>query len=831
MSDWLSFGWPTGLWGLAAIPLVLLPLWRSRLSIPRARLWLATACRVFVVLTLVLAVSDLRVAVPSKDLVVTTIIDGSGSVSPLQAQRWRDQLATARAEYPDVDWQQIEVSSEGNETDLSAALNLAFATGSPEHVRRAVLLTDGRQTTGDVLAAASRVGQAGTRVSVLPPDASLAADDVALLHVDAPRMFSAGKRERLQATVWTDGPREVQLNVVVDGESVDTVREQVDGERVVAIPIAFDDDGVHEVVIQLVGSNSRVPENDRWRALVRVAAPPRVLFVSSDQKGSVLARALDEAQLRVELGGKTLPTTLDPYRLVVIEETQLSRLSEDFQTRLSEWVHAGGSLVTITGGHAVGSEPRVVRSLEPIKPPRGIVDARPIELVLAIDRSGSMNGQKIAEARNAAAAAIDALNADARVGIVPFAGQVGLTLPSVKVADQRDEAKDFVSKIQSNGGTNIADALSSARAAMSNEAGYFRHVILLSDGVSAVAPALDAARGLARSGVSITAITIGPPNHLMSQIARIGHGRYHVTQTPSSLARLFVREARFRQPPRFRTTSFRPEVVTPMAFLDGINFEDSPVLTGHALAETREGAQMVLMAGQELPLLAHWYRGLGRVATFTSNTSGKWANKWRTDASFRKLWSQLAWDMIPPPDVASVDVRVDPHPVRDDLRVVTVANETPKGADQPRTEITRNLDEVAELSLAQVGPGLWRGDVPVKDGFLVEVLDAYDEPLVVAAADNPYPSELGSFGADQASLQAIATRGGGVVVSELSEVVANVERERVEQPVRGGLLGTALLSYLLGVLLLRLPTPTRTGRRKAAAPAAPLPEPAGKQAA
>ena len=94
---------------------------------------------------------------------------------------------------------------------------------------------------------------------------------------------------------------------------------------------------------------------------------------------------------------------------------------------------------------------------------------RPRDVVVVLDRSGSMGGWKMTAARRAAGRIIDTLTARDRFGVILFDDQLEEPAPStgqlVAATDrQRFRAVEFLAKVEARGGTEIAPALKRALA-------------------------------------------------------------------------------------------------------------------------------------------------------------------------------------------------------------------------------------------------------------------------------------------------------------------------------------------------------------------------------
>ncbi len=113
-------------------------------------------------------------------------------------------------------------------------------------------------------------------------------------------------------------------------------------------------------------------------------------------------------------------------------------------------------------------------------------DQRPLpkSVVFVLDRSGSMAGKKIEQAKNALNFVLNNLRDDDTFNIVAYDDRVETYKPELQrySSTTRDEATRFVSNIREGGSTNINDALKSAMAMVQDESRP-SYIIFLTDGL------------------------------------------------------------------------------------------------------------------------------------------------------------------------------------------------------------------------------------------------------------------------------------------------------------------------------------------------------------
>ncbi len=114
---------------------------------------------------------------------------------------------------------------------------------------------------------------------------------------------------------------------------------------------------------------------------------------------------------------------------------------------------------------------------------------RPRDVVLLLDRSGSMKGWKMVAARRAAARMIDTLTTNDRFAV--FAFDQWVDAPTVQVNDRLLEATDrhrfraveFLSRLDARGGTEMAEALGrGTQALLQGDPSRDRVLVLVTDG-------------------------------------------------------------------------------------------------------------------------------------------------------------------------------------------------------------------------------------------------------------------------------------------------------------------------------------------------------------
>ncbi|HVM51766.1 MAG TPA: type II secretion system F family protein [Acidimicrobiales bacterium] len=145
-----------------------------------------------------------------------------------------------------------------------------------------------------------------------------------------------------------------------------------------------------------------------------------------------------------------------------------------------------------------------------------------LDVVLAIDTSGSMQGEALAAARSAAAAFVDRLRPDTSVAILGFGPTASVVLP---FTTDRDVARAALATMTPAGETALYDAVVVAAGLFEGSTGR-RAVVLLSDGGdTASAVSSDVARSsIGSADTALWAVSLSTPESDRAALDRLVDG-------------------------------------------------------------------------------------------------------------------------------------------------------------------------------------------------------------------------------------------------------------------------------------------------------------------
>jgi Ca-activated chloride channel family protein len=177
----------------------------------------------------------------------------------------------------------------------------------------------------------------------------------------------------------------------------------------------------------------------------------------------------------------------------------------------------------------------------------GDAERTPANIALVLDESGSMSGDKIEKAREAALLAVDLLNSDDILSVISYDSRVSVLVPATRVDDKRAIRK-AIKAMKANGKTalfaGVSKGAKEVRKFMNEE--RVNRVILLSDGQANVGPSTPTELGelgmsLGKEGISVTTIGLGAGYNedLMANLAGYSDGNHAFVEDAEDLVKIF----------------------------------------------------------------------------------------------------------------------------------------------------------------------------------------------------------------------------------------------------------------------------------------------------
>ena len=851
-------------WVILALLVVLVAeflLARRRVGVSRGQWRLSVVARAVVAALLVGALLAPVVRRPTDRAATVFVVDLSqsmGSEGRRAAEQWvRDALesrpdddlaavvgfgAEARLDRvlePSSSFTGAQVVVDETATDLQGALRLADAVLVDDAGRRVVVISDGRTTTGDAVAEAEAMAETDTRIDVHTVERATDVD-AAVAEVDVPSLSRAGDSVTVTATVQAteDGPAVVVLRR--DGVDVADQRvELVTGTNEVSftdVPDAAPGDVLrYQVVVDSAGDAR--PENDVGVAAVPVEGPARVLVVEgSPGEARTVGRALEAGGVRtdvVDVGALPDVQQLVTYAgIVLVNVDARSFTGPQFETLATAVRDLGRGLVTIGGERSYGVGGYRGSPLEELLPVVSEISdpkrRKTVAQVLSIDVSGSMANchcdegelpagragggvNKTDISRAAAARTIEALSASDEIGILAWNQStkwiVDLQqLPAVEVVEEG------LRQLKPAGNTNLGVSLDEAAQALRESRAGLKHIILFSDGFTAlelIEQVADQAGELyEEEGITVSVVATGEgaaPS--LEDIAVQGHGRYYPGRDLQQVPQVIAEEAVIASRDFITEGSFLPVITAATPVTEPLT--SAPPLLGYVATTAKGTANTSLRIGPDgYPLLASWQAGLGRVSSWTSDASAAWSSSWATWDGYVAFWSSVVKDTFPAGDQTGAVTAS----LGDGRLTIEVADDDtfPDGATA--TAIVSGPDgQRLEVPLDRLGGDRFGAEIPAprSGSYAVGVTVRAGGSVVLssaALANESYPAEFRPGPADPAFLARLSTITGGR--GEIEPVQA-FDRETLRRgtrsiDLRGPFLLLAALLFPLAVLLSRL---------------------------
>ncbi|MEO6600773.1 MAG: VWA domain-containing protein [Polyangiaceae bacterium] len=721
-------------------------------------------------------------------------------------------------------------------SDIRAALALSYGLFPPGYLKRVVLLSDGLETDGDLLAEANRARGFGVTLYTVPyrrPPPG----EVALRSLSVPDKVDVGQTFELVADVYASRATHAKARLY-QGEALNGLdgvrdldlqpgRNELKFKSVVRVG----GEVTYSLKLDDIASDT-FKDNNAFSVTVDVPGRPTVLYVEGQpQRASYLMSALNAQQFDVDLRpAAAFPASLrelERYDFVILSDVPQEAFPLPAQELTERYVRDLGGGFLFAGGEAgYGLGGWAHSTIERLLPVRMDAEHRKevpgVAMVLVIDRSGSMTGLPMEMAKAACKATLSTLQGDDLLEVIAF-DSTPVRYVKMQPSRYRARIQNDIQRIQPGGGTEIFSSLDMAYQDLSVVQARKKHVILLTDGQAPTQGIKDLVQAMLSESITVTTVGLGEGANqdLLRLIADTGGGRFHSVPDPNSLPKIFTRETELIAQQAAVEDWFPVQQVATADFLKGIAINGAPLLHGYVATQLKPApAQLILQSERGDPILARWRAGLGWAVAWTSDVKNNWSVDWLRWSGFSKFWGQLVREHMRVKHHRELDMKTeilgsDVHAVVDaftaderfDNGIVSKLIVTGPGSGPNATR--------KELAMRQTAPGRYEATFPLdhygsfllraehakvgENGELKSLATSYGH------VSNPYPREYASFDPDLERLTRAALAGGGTVDPLPSKVFDPAGQKIVSyRPLWNRFVLAALAMFLLDLLVRRV---------------------------
>jgi len=718
----------------------------------------------------------------------------------------------------------VRVPAEGR-SDLGALLD-AVAREVPAGAARAgaLLITDGLGTD-DARGSDSLLARADLAARGVPVDLALVEPlegDLRAVGLDLRGAARVGRE--VVAVARVEGGGQVVTVTLADeeGELARADGVVADGEVRVPLVLAPRAAGFVDVRLTVEVTDGADPRGGDLvlERTIAVDDPMRVAYLGerveggAERLGALLGDGFEVVPC--EPGDLAPGAAAHGAAVVVVDDRPAASLDEGVQQGLVAAVEAGARGLVMAGGEASfgpgGYHDLPLEAALPVEFVQKEEKRDPsTTLVVIIDTSGSMGGNRVQLAKEVSRLAIRRLLPHDKVGLVEFYGAKRWAVP-IQPASNSIEIERALNRLDAGGGTVILPAIEEAYYGLKNVRTRYKHVLILTDGGVESGAFEPLVRRMADEGMTVSTVLVGPEAHseFLFNIANWGRGRFYNVPNRFNLPEILL-----KQPATAKLPAYRPGVVQIRAqggesWWGEIEREELPPLSGYVETRRRPGAEVLVETADEgHPVLATWRYGAGRVSALTTEPTGPGTEGWRDWSGQGELLARVV-ERTAAEDPSGFRLRA----VREPGGALVVLQSTrPSPSSAPGVRVGRGPD-AAELALVRVAPDRWQahvewdgrtplcvearaGGAPAARAVLPAHVGAASELQVPASAARALADRLGPLGArvDLASLPEE-----GVRVAALDGAAA--PRVRHLAPLLALL---ALLAYVADIALRRSP--------------------------
>lgn len=525
---------------------------------------------------------------------------------------------------------------DGQETNIEAGIQFASSIIPKDAAGRIVLLSDGNETIGSSKEAAKLLKNRRIELDHVILNNGLR-EDMSLSALNVPSTLYKGEQAQISLQIDSNASKKAKVRISINHQEVLTELVDVkEGKNIYQFSYIVEEPGMAIFKGELSAENDAFIENNTMYTVTNVKGTPKILVVQGKEAGQ-LDSILNEAGLLVDvITPEKLPTVLSgylPYQSIIFNNVSATLISENQMLLMEQAVKEFGTGFVMAGGEESfglgGYFKTPIERLLPVDMDiKGKNEMPSLGLVIVLDRSGSMEGNKLELAKEAAARSVELLREEDTLGFIAFDDRPWVIVETGPLKDKKD-AVDKILSVTAGGGTEIYSSLEMAYKELEDLKLQRKHIILLTDGQSTggiYESLIEAGKG---NNITLSTVAIGSDadRALLEDLATQGSGRFYDVIDASVIPSILSRETVMATRTYIEDHPFYPVISSNEEWIslaqDGV-----PQMNAYIATTPKSRAHVPFSSEKEDPVLAEWQYGMGRTIAFTSDFSGRWSGDW-----------------------------------------------------------------------------------------------------------------------------------------------------------------------------------------------------------
>ncbi|MGF9976405.1 VWA domain-containing protein [Viridibacillus arvi] len=697
---------------------------------------------------------------------------------------------------------------DSGQTNLANALQLVSNVVDRNKATRIVLFSDGVETAGSTMDQLSRLQNSNIQIDTVKVDKPVK-QDVAITSFETPPVAYKGERQQLTVQIEASTNTTGELLLSANDKVIEKQKVQLDsGSNTVTFRHTAKGDGLIKYDVQLKMAEDALLENNELTSVTTVQGTPRILLVHGDDvKSSSLSNIIDQSTMKVDdISAIELPSMQSSYigyDAIIFDNVSGHLVGEKKMTMIEQAVkNFGMGFMMIGGENSFGLGGYFKTPIETILPVemevKGKEQIPSLGLTIVLDRSGSMSGNKINLAKEAAARSVELLREEDTFGFIAFDDRPWEIIPPTPLKDKKQAIEQILS-VAPNGGTEIYTSLSLAYERMQDIKLQRKHIILLTDGQAATNNSYEQliAEGK-KANITLSTVAIGQDSDrsLLQYLAEAGAGRFYDVADEETIPSILSRETSMLTRTYIEDNPFYPIIgggtKWQSLFKDGV-----PKMNAYIATTAKQTANVIAESEKDDPVFAEWKYGLGKTMAFTSDTAGKWSGDWARFQGRSDFWNTTVSELLP----AYNEVPYNIQQQSDGSFIVSEPT-----AQSAFMDIVVVDEKGEELSITEepLAPGKTRVNFEHGPGLVFFRVSNDEKGMYQAGLTIPYSTEYKIQPDNTKLLKELSTKTNGKELTDPAEAFRKLPTSSSnEQSIAQWLVFTAMLLFFIDITLRR----------------------------